>query len=181
MLTLVVLCCSLLDDEDQGLPITNVMFLKTHKTASSSVLNVLYRFAETHNLSVALPAGSNYHLGYPYLFLARYVEDTKSHRRFNIMCNHLRFYQPEVGGLSAGGSWCRAGWRVAGRSGWWWDYLCKGRSHTTERSFDGWRYRARLHSISPTRGVEPHNGQSFDGGAGHTMGRGYPKRPRLQE
>lgn len=86
----------LLDDEDQGLPITNIMFLKTHKTASSSVLNVLYRFAETHNLSVALPAGSTYHLGYPYFFLARYVEDIKSHGRFNIMCNHLRFYQPEV-------------------------------------------------------------------------------------
>ena len=50
------------------------MFLKTHKTASSTVLNILFRFAETHNLSAALPAGGRFHLGYPWLFLARYVE-----------------------------------------------------------------------------------------------------------
>ncbi|KAF5921547.1 hypothetical protein HPG69_009115, partial [Diceros bicornis minor] len=88
-------------DEAKGLPITNVMFLKTHKTASSSVLNIVFRFAETHNLSVALPAGSDLHLGYPWLFLARYVEGVQQDRsgqqqHFNIMCNHLRFNPPEV-------------------------------------------------------------------------------------
>ncbi|XP_017366205.1 galactose-3-O-sulfotransferase 2 isoform X2 [Cebus imitator] len=72
------------------------MFLKTHKTASSTVLNILYRFAETHNLSVALPAGRHVHLGYPWFFLARYVEGVASQQRFNIMCNHLRFNLPEV-------------------------------------------------------------------------------------
>ncbi|ELR52265.1 Galactose-3-O-sulfotransferase 2, partial [Bos mutus] len=80
-------------------PVTNVMFLKTHKTASSTVLNILYRFAETHNLSAALPAGGRFHLGYPWLFLARYVEGAEQGgpgRRFNIMCNHLRFNPPEV-------------------------------------------------------------------------------------
>ncbi|XP_045152377.1 galactose-3-O-sulfotransferase 2 [Echinops telfairi] len=59
-------------------PVTNIMFLKTHKTASSTVLNVLFRFAETHNLSVALPEGSRFHLGYPWLFLARYVEGVRA-------------------------------------------------------------------------------------------------------
>nr|XP_020013291.1 galactose-3-O-sulfotransferase 2 [Castor canadensis] len=90
----------LLRDEAEGLPVTNIMFLKTHKTASSTVLNILYRFAETHNLSTALPVGSHFHLGYPWLFLARYVEgitqDGHPPRRFNIMCNHLRFNLPEV-------------------------------------------------------------------------------------
>uniref|UniRef100_A0A2K5D7U2 Galactose-3-O-sulfotransferase 2 n=2 Tax=Aotus nancymaae TaxID=37293 RepID=A0A2K5D7U2_AOTNA len=80
----------------EGPPVTNVMFLKTHKTASSTVLNILYRFAETHNLSVALPAGRDVHLGYPWLFLARYVEGVGSQQRFNVMCNHLRFNLPEV-------------------------------------------------------------------------------------
>ncbi|KAL2775379.1 galactose-3-O-sulfotransferase 2, partial [Daubentonia madagascariensis] len=85
----------------QGPPVTNIMFLKTHKTASSTMLNILYRFAETHNLSVALPAGSSFHLGYPWLFLARYVEGASQNstgppRRFNVMCNHLRFNLPEV-------------------------------------------------------------------------------------
>lgn len=84
-----------------GPPVINIMFLKTHKTASSTVLNVLFRFAETHNLSVALPVGSGFHLGYPWLFLARYVEGLGPpglQQRFNIMCNHLRFNLPEVRG-----------------------------------------------------------------------------------
>ncbi|XP_005411165.1 PREDICTED: galactose-3-O-sulfotransferase 2 isoform X2 [Chinchilla lanigera] len=89
--------------EVQGPPVTNIMFLKTHKTASSTVLNILYRFAEMHNLSVALPSGPNIHLGYPWLFVARYVEGALQAgphpgppRQFNIMCNHLRFNLPEV-------------------------------------------------------------------------------------
>lgn len=89
----------LLGGQTEGLPITNIMFLKTHKTASSTVLNILFRFAEMHNLSVALPAGSHFHLGYPWLFLARYVEGVEQdgpQRHFNIMCNHLRFNLPEV-------------------------------------------------------------------------------------
>ncbi|VCX15756.1 unnamed protein product, partial [Gulo gulo] len=89
----------LLRGQAQGPPIVNVMFLKTHKTASSTVLNILFRFAETHNLSVALPAGSSFHLGYPWLFLARYVEGSEPQgpqQRFNIMGNHLRFNLPEV-------------------------------------------------------------------------------------
>uniref|UniRef100_A0A8C0TUL4 Galactose-3-O-sulfotransferase 2 n=1 Tax=Canis lupus familiaris TaxID=9615 RepID=A0A8C0TUL4_CANLF len=91
----------LLGGRAEGPPIINVMFLKTHKTASSTVLNILFRFAETHNLSVALPAGKSFHLGYPWLFLARYVEGWEGSKpglqlRFNIMCNHLRFNLPEV-------------------------------------------------------------------------------------
>lgn len=90
------------------------MFLKTHKTASSTVLNILFRFAETHNLSVALPAGSSFHLGYPWLFLARYVEGSEPQgpqQRFNIMGNHLRFNLPEVWGVGRRGGSGRTGSR----------------------------------------------------------------------
>lgn len=87
-------------DKVQEPPVTNIMFLKTHKTASSTVLNILYRFSESHNLSTALPAGSRVHLGYPWLFVTRYVEGLKQDGRlqhhFNVMCNHLRFNFPEV-------------------------------------------------------------------------------------
>ncbi|XP_040828377.1 galactose-3-O-sulfotransferase 2 [Ochotona curzoniae] len=91
----------MLSGEPEDPPVTNIMFLKTHKTASSTVLNILYRFAESHNLSTALPAGGRVHLGYPWLFLARYVEGVEeagpgARRRFNIMCNHMRFNLPEV-------------------------------------------------------------------------------------
>ncbi|NXX74992.1 G3ST2 sulfotransferase, partial [Urocolius indicus] len=76
---------------------TNVMFLKTHKTAGSTVLNLLFRFAERRRLTVALPAQQLLHLGYPRPFLARFVEDFESiGRNYNIMGNHLRFNPVEV-------------------------------------------------------------------------------------
>ncbi|KFP29260.1 Galactose-3-O-sulfotransferase 2, partial [Colius striatus] len=76
---------------------TNVMFLKTHKTASSTVLNLLFRFAERHELTVALPAQQLLHLGYPSSFLAHFVEDFQSiGQNYNIMGNHLRFNPSEV-------------------------------------------------------------------------------------
>nr|XP_003218400.1 PREDICTED: galactose-3-O-sulfotransferase 2 [Anolis carolinensis] len=78
-------------------PTTNVMFLKTHKTASSTILNILFRFSEKHNLTAALPNGNGFHLGYPQLFRATFVEEFKSiGRNFNVMCNHLRFNAQEV-------------------------------------------------------------------------------------
>lgn len=94
-------------------PVTNIMFLKTHKTASSTMLNILYRFSESHNLTVALPKDSMFHLGYPWLFVARYVEGMEQngplYHHFNVMCNHLRFNFPEVGNVEAGE---RVGWRL---------------------------------------------------------------------
>ncbi|NXN06786.1 G3ST2 sulfotransferase, partial [Indicator maculatus] len=76
---------------------TNVMFLKTHKTASSTILNIMFRFAEKYNLTVALPAGQLLHLGYPQTFLTQFVEEFQAiGQNYNIMCNHLRFNPSEV-------------------------------------------------------------------------------------
>ncbi|XP_050758779.1 galactose-3-O-sulfotransferase 2 [Gymnogyps californianus] len=73
------------------------MFLKTHKTASSTVLNIMFRFAERYNLTVALPAGQLVHLGYPNTFVASFVEEFQAvGQNYNIMCNHLRFNPSEV-------------------------------------------------------------------------------------
>ncbi|NXO18127.1 G3ST2 sulfotransferase, partial [Oriolus oriolus] len=79
-------------------PKTDVVFLKVHKSASSTVMNILFRFGETHNLTFAFPLGGGYQLFYPYHFLARFVEgfSPQSPRRFNILCHHMRFLQPEV-------------------------------------------------------------------------------------
>ncbi|XP_039608201.1 galactose-3-O-sulfotransferase 2-like [Polypterus senegalus] len=77
-------------------PKTNVMFLKTHKTASSTVLNLLYRFGEKHNLTFALPI--KYLLDYPKFFSSRSVKGfpLQDGQHYNIMCNHMRFNRPEV-------------------------------------------------------------------------------------
>lgn len=77
-------------------PHTHIMFLKTHKTASSTVLNMLYRFGEEHSLRFALPLG--YQLGYPLPFNAHRVKGYQGPGavEFHIMGNHMRFYKPEV-------------------------------------------------------------------------------------
>ncbi|XP_044198478.1 galactose-3-O-sulfotransferase 4 isoform X1 [Thunnus albacares] len=77
-------------------PHTHIMFLKTHKTASSTVLNMLYRFGEERNLYFALPLG--YQLGYPLPFNAHRVKGYRGPRamEFHIMGNHMRFNKPEV-------------------------------------------------------------------------------------
>lgn len=93
---------SLLASEDQGpslgscRPHTNIMFLKTHKTASSTVLNMLYRFGEERGLRFALPLG--YQLGYPLPFNAHRVKGYRGPGtpEFNIMGNHMRFNRAEV-------------------------------------------------------------------------------------
>lgn len=80
-------------------PKTDIVFLKVHKSASSTVMNILFRFGETHNLTFAFPRGGGFQLYYPHHFLARFVQgfSPTSPRRFNILCHHMRFLQPEVG------------------------------------------------------------------------------------
>lgn len=77
-------------------PHTHIMFLKTHKTASSTVLNMLYRFGEERDLHFALPLG--YQLGYPLTFNAHRVKGYRGPRavEFHIMGNHMRFHKTEV-------------------------------------------------------------------------------------
>uniref|UniRef100_A0A8C3A0J2 Galactose-3-O-sulfotransferase 4 n=1 Tax=Cyclopterus lumpus TaxID=8103 RepID=A0A8C3A0J2_CYCLU len=77
-------------------PHTHIMFLKTHKTASSTVLNMLSRFGEERDLHFALPLG--YQLGYPLPFNAHRVKGYRGPRavEFHIMGNHMRFNKPEV-------------------------------------------------------------------------------------
>ncbi|NXN94962.1 G3ST2 sulfotransferase, partial [Rhinopomastus cyanomelas] len=79
-------------------PKTDIVFLKVHKSASSTIINILFRFGETHNLTFAFPKGGGNQLFYPHHFLARFVQGFSPRRsqRFNILCHHMRFLQPEV-------------------------------------------------------------------------------------
>ncbi|XP_063853419.1 galactosylceramide sulfotransferase-like isoform X1 [Scylla paramamosain] len=53
-------------------PVTHLFFLKTHKCASTTVQNILFRFGYSRNLTFALPATGNY-LGNPALFQAKSI------------------------------------------------------------------------------------------------------------
>ncbi|XP_044030107.1 galactosylceramide sulfotransferase [Siniperca chuatsi] len=79
-------------------PTVNIMFLKTHKTASSTILNILFRFGEKHKLKFAFPDGRN-DFFYPSPFLCSQVKDYRPGDCFNIVCNHMRFDHQEVAKL----------------------------------------------------------------------------------
>ncbi|XP_055370022.1 galactose-3-O-sulfotransferase 2 isoform X2 [Betta splendens] len=77
---------------------SHVVFLKTHKTASSTILNILYRYGESRNLTFALPLNRHSQLFYPYPFATHFVEGiaSRSVKEFHIICNHMRFRKSEV-------------------------------------------------------------------------------------
>ncbi|XP_076592207.1 galactose-3-O-sulfotransferase 2-like isoform X2 [Chaetodon auriga] len=79
-------------------PKSHIVFLKTHKTASSTILNILYRYGESRNLTFALPLNKQSQLFYPFFFASHFVEGFSSRRgrEFHIMCNHMRFRKSEV-------------------------------------------------------------------------------------
>ncbi|XP_051534595.1 galactose-3-O-sulfotransferase 2-like isoform X2 [Myxocyprinus asiaticus] len=79
-------------------PKNHIVFLKTHKTASSTILNILYRYGDSHNLTFALPLNMHSQLFYPAFFAAHFVEGirTSSVKEFHILCNHMRFNSQEV-------------------------------------------------------------------------------------
>ncbi|XP_072289746.1 galactosylceramide sulfotransferase [Eucyclogobius newberryi] len=76
-------------------PKVDIMFMKTHKTASSTFLNILFRFGEKHRLKFAFPNGRN-DFFYPSFFERSQVKDYRPGMCFNIVCNHMRFNAPEV-------------------------------------------------------------------------------------
>uniref|UniRef100_A0A3P9L7C4 Galactose-3-O-sulfotransferase 1b n=1 Tax=Oryzias latipes TaxID=8090 RepID=A0A3P9L7C4_ORYLA len=79
-------------------PKTNIMFMKTHKTASSTILNILFRFGEKHKLKFAFPDKRN-DFFYPSPFQASLVKDYRPGGCYNIVCNHMRFNHQEVAKL----------------------------------------------------------------------------------
>lgn len=74
---------------------TNVVFLKTHKTASSTVQNIFFRFAERNNLTVALPVTPcDHQFCYPRTFTSHFVHPHTMPP--NIVTSHLRFSRSEL-------------------------------------------------------------------------------------
>ena len=71
-------------------PVQNIIFVKTHKTGSSTVMNVIQRYAHIHNLTMALPGPSNF-LGWPGNFTEWTVFEHTGGKKYNIICNHARF------------------------------------------------------------------------------------------
>ncbi|XP_068686370.1 galactose-3-O-sulfotransferase 3-like [Montipora foliosa] len=79
-------------------PVDNILFLKTHKTGGSSVANMLFRFAKSRHLTVALPKKQIYSFFWPWSFQISFV-DTYDHERPNVLCSHARYNQTTMQAL----------------------------------------------------------------------------------
>ncbi|KAK0155043.1 Galactosylceramide sulfotransferase [Merluccius polli] len=79
-------------------PKVDIMFMKTHKAASSTLINILFRFGEKHRLKFAFPDSRN-DFFYPAPFQRSQVKDYKPGMCFNVICNHMRFDEAEVAKL----------------------------------------------------------------------------------
>ncbi|CAH1251153.1 GAL3ST1 [Branchiostoma lanceolatum] len=84
---------------------SNIVFLKSHKTASSTVQNILMRYGLINNLTFALPKKENF-LNWPKFFhkssvLQEHLHGNQeglhgNHTSYNILCHHTRFHHDNI-------------------------------------------------------------------------------------
>ncbi|XP_070572692.1 galactosylceramide sulfotransferase-like isoform X1 [Ptychodera flava] len=80
-------------------PVHQIIFIKTHKTASTTTNTLIQRYGMKHNLSFALPAGNqlfNEAKLYSRSMLFRRAPQPGSGDIFNILANHMRYNRPEL-------------------------------------------------------------------------------------
>ncbi|XP_069755602.1 galactosylceramide sulfotransferase-like [Narcine bancroftii] len=77
-------------------PHWDLLFLKTHKTGSSTLLNILLRYSERHGLTFAFPSGGRHDFYYPSFFSPTFVSGYSPSSCFNVLANHMRFDAGEV-------------------------------------------------------------------------------------
>lgn len=70
-----------------------IMFLKTHKTGSSTITNILNRFGNKYNLSFALPT-NKISFAWPHRF--RTITMMPLYGKPHILCNHARYNKPPL-------------------------------------------------------------------------------------
>ncbi|XP_066922081.1 uncharacterized protein [Clytia hemisphaerica] len=88
-----------LETPDQNCkPAESVVFLKTHKTGSSTILNIFQRYVDRKQLSMVLPRlpETNHRLGWPYSFSSGWVFEHKKNQRYNMLANHARYNRKKM-------------------------------------------------------------------------------------
>ncbi|CAH1791179.1 unnamed protein product [Owenia fusiformis] len=74
-------------------PKTNIVFVKVHKCASSTLSNIFQRFGEKHHLKFLLPEDNCYLGGYPEPF--KILPGYRGHK-YNMMVNHMVFNKQPI-------------------------------------------------------------------------------------
>ena len=75
---------------DKCVPIGQVLFLKTHKTGSSTVANIFFRYGDSNELSFVL--GNDPMIGWPHRFRLTHALPRNGIRP-NFLCSHTRYSQ----------------------------------------------------------------------------------------
>ncbi|XP_022658160.1 galactose-3-O-sulfotransferase 2-like isoform X2 [Varroa destructor] len=77
--------------------VRNIFFLKTHKTGSSTIFNILFRFADEYDRTVAIPRIHGNLMNYPKLFQESFMFNySVINRRVEIFAVHSRLNINEV-------------------------------------------------------------------------------------
>jgi galactosylceramide sulfotransferase/galactose-3-O-sulfotransferase 3 len=72
-------------------PVNNVVLVKVHKCASSTIANILTRYGMKRHLNFALPRLEIGHIGWPMSLLPEYIEPIGRNRTINIIAHHITY------------------------------------------------------------------------------------------
>ena len=75
---------------------TNLVFIKVHKCASSSVANAIVRFGLENQLNIGLPKYERGHIGWPRKFSSSDVDNVQQDQPVNILTHHLVYDAQEL-------------------------------------------------------------------------------------
>ncbi|XP_012555650.1 galactose-3-O-sulfotransferase 4 isoform X2 [Hydra vulgaris] len=76
-------------------PVNNVVFLKTHKTGSTTVANIMYRYSKSKNLKVVLP-DCEHRLCWPIKFNKSAIYHHKEKNTYNMLFHHAVFHKQNI-------------------------------------------------------------------------------------
>ncbi|XP_029646730.2 galactose-3-O-sulfotransferase 2-like [Octopus sinensis] len=73
-------------------PQKNIVFLKVHKTGSTTIMNILQRYGIINNLNFVLPKNGHY-LGKTETLMENKILPPPQNESYNILCNHVIYNQ----------------------------------------------------------------------------------------
>ena len=74
-------------------PVDDIVFVKTHKTGSSTLQNIFRRYGLKNDLQIAMPVKDGNRFEYPYFFKSTFMKKQKYDLKPRIIANHLRASQ----------------------------------------------------------------------------------------
>ena len=71
-------------------PVEDIVFVKTHKTGSSTLQNIFRRYGLKNDLEIAMPVSDGNRFEYPNFFEEKFMKRHQNELKPRIIANHLR-------------------------------------------------------------------------------------------